>query len=199
MNIREFSHNLQKLFAEMSDSFSSYQNSTGWNCLSNCGRCCLNPEIEASLHEMIPMALAIYDEGKLDEWVDKLQTTNQDYCLAYLPGSKEGEGKCSRYDQRPSVCRMFGVAGYKNKRNETTLSICKFIKEKYNTTQSPDFDSHKPPQMTEWSFKLASIDQKLIQDRMPINQALMKALEKVSLYAEYQADELRNSTKHVIT
>lgn len=198
MNIREFSYNLQKLYAEMSDSFSSYQSFTGWSCLTNCGRCCLNPEIEASLYEMIPMALAIYDEGKLDEWVEKLQTTNQEHCLAYLPGTNEGEGKCGRYNERPSVCRMFGVAGYKNKRNDITLSICKFIKENYNTNSTPDYETQKPPMMAEWSLKISSLEPKLIQDRMPINKALMQALQKVSLYAEYQADEESNSTKHVI-
>lgn len=187
MNIREFSHNLKNLYQEMSDTFSTYQKSTGWNCLNSCGRCCLNPEIEATLYEMIPMALSIYDEGKLDEWIEKLTTTTQQYCLAYVHGEKEGEGKCGHYHDRPAVCRMFGVAGYRNKKNEVTLSICKFIKENNSITEAPtNLDVNKTPMMVEWSFKLASLDQRLIQEKLPINQALLKALEKVALYAEYQ-------------
>lgn len=187
MNIREFSHNLQKLYQQMSDSFSSYQGENGWTCLTSCGRCCVNPEIEASLFEMIPMALRIYDEGAVDEWIEKLMNSEQNSCLAYVPGDKEGEGKCIRYLDRPSICRMFGVSGYRNKKNEVTLAICKFIRDEYGISTIPkNLDADKTPMMVEWSFKLSSLDQRLIQDKMPINQALLKALEKVALYAEYQ-------------
>ena len=187
MNIREFSHNLQKLYQEMSDSFSSHQKKTGWNCLPSCGRCCMNPEIEASLFEMIPMALAIYDEGKLDEWVSKIESSQQDSCLALIRGEKEGQGYCVQYEGRPAICRMFGVAGYRNKINEVSLSICRTIKESYAIKEIPvNLDINETPMMMEWSFKLAALDQRLIQQRLPINQALLLALQKVSFYAEYQ-------------
>jgi uncharacterized protein len=187
MNIKEFSHNLQKLYQEMSDSFSSFQKKSGLSCMASCGRCCVNPEIEVSLYEMIPMALAIYEVGNLDEWLHKLTTSSQNYCLAYVHGENEGEGKCGRYNERPSVCRMFGVAGYRNKKNEVTLSICKFLKNHYGIEQAPtNLDPNETPMMVDWSYKLSSLDQRIIQEKMPINEALLKALEKVSLYAEYQ-------------
>lgn len=187
MNIREFSHNLLKLYQEMSDSFSSYQHSTGWNCLAGCGRCCLNPEVEATMFEMIPMALAIYDEGKLEEWMNRLETTTQAHCLVYVQGSSEMEGRCGRYQVRPSLCRMFGVSGYKNKEAEITLSICKYIKDEYNIESVPTrLNPETTPLMIEWSYKLAGLDPRLIQEKMPINRALLFALEKVALYAQYQ-------------
>lgn len=187
MNIREFSYNLQKLYSEMSDRFSLYQQEKGWLCLSGCGRCCLNPEIEASPYEMLPMALAIYDEGTIEEWMEKIQTSEQVTCLAYVPGDKNGEGRCGRYLQRPSVCRMFGVSGYKDKNAQLQLSICKYIKESYQLQSSTyNSDTSQAPLLVEWSYKLANLDQKLIQDKMPINQALLQALQKVALYAEYQ-------------
>lgn len=187
MNIREFSHNLLKLYQEMSDSFATYQSGTGWNCLAGCGRCCLNPEVEATMFEMIPMALAIYDEGTLEEWMEKLQTTTQSHCLVYQQGNSEMEGRCGRYKDRPSLCRMFGVAGYKNKQAEVTLSICKYIKDEYKLENIPtNLDPATTPMMIEWSYKLANLDPRLIQNKMPINQALLFALEKVALYAQYQ-------------
>lgn len=187
MNIKEFSYNLQKLYNEMTDSFSSFQKTTGWNCLPSCGRCCLNPEVEASLFEMIPMALAIYEEGKIDEWLEKLSSSERNYCYAFIHGNKDGEGKCGRYNERPSLCRMFSVAGHFNKQHEVTLSICKYIKEAYQIEDfSEALKNGNIPMMVEWSYKLASLDQRLITDRMPINKALEKALEKVALYAQYQ-------------
>jgi hypothetical protein len=43
-----------------------------------CGKCCNNPEVEASVIEMLPLALRMYDEGKLEfwdkeSWVKKLE------------------------------------------------------------------------------------------------------------------------------
>ncbi len=187
MNIREFSHNLEKLYQAMSAEFSAYQSSTGLACLPGCGRCCLNPEIEASVFELIPMALAIYDEGKLDEWVEKLETTERNTCEAFIPGEQVGAGQCGRYNERPSVCRMFGVAGYHNKQNQVTLSICRYIKEHYSLTESPrELGASKIPMMVEWSYRMAALDPDLIQGKQPINQALLGALQKVALYASYQ-------------
>lgn len=191
MNIREFSNQLLKLYQEMSDSFSSYQNSTRWSCLAGCGKCCLNPDVEATLFEMIPMALRIYDEGLFDEWVEKLETSEQEYCLLYKPGDGEGKGRCGSYADRPSLCRMFGVAGYYNKNQELTLSICKLIRDEYKITELPvGLNQDTTPNFAQWSYRMATLDQKLIQEKMPINKALLAALQKVGLYAQYQDDAL---------
>ncbi|MGE3611802.1 MAG: YkgJ family cysteine cluster protein [Bacteriovoracaceae bacterium] len=184
MNIREFALNLQKIYDEMGQTFSLYQNQTGLHCLNSCGKCCLNPEIEASILEMIPMALRIFDDGKLEEWLAKLEDPQRDYCLAYQ-GSGE-KGQCTLYEQRPSVCRMFGVAGYYNKQQEITLSICKYIKEFYSDEIKNLEPSNLTPVMATWSSKLTSLDPQLILERKPINSALKEALHKVALYAQYQ-------------
>jgi Fe-S-cluster containining protein len=187
MNIREFSSHVKKIYEEMSSTFSEYQTSTGWNCLPSCGRCCLNPEVEASLYEMLPMALSIFEEGSLEEWIEKLSSTSQESCLVYVPGKNPNQGQCGRYKDRPSLCRMFAVSGFKNKNQDITLSICSSIKEEYQIQQDQiQKVSPQAPLMIEWSYKLASLDQRLIQDKMPINQALLEALEKVALYATYQ-------------
>lgn len=185
MNIRDFSLNLQKLFNEMGETFSRYQQQTGLTCPSDCGHCCTNPQVEASVHEMIPMALKILDEGKLEEWVDRLQTSEQDHCLVYIQNGPNGRGKCGQYETRPSLCRMFGVAGYLNKHQSVTLSICKTIKEIHPHSVSPE----DAPIMAHWSNRMVSLDPQLIRDRLPINQALLRALEKVSLYSMLQERE----------
>jgi len=195
MNIRDFSYNLLKLYEEMSDTFSSYQASTGLSCLPSCGQCCLNPEIEVSPYEMIPLALSLYDEGKLSEWVENIQTSKQKHCLIYVPGKTEGEGKCGRYQKRPGICRMFGVSGLYDKNHEVTLSICKHIKEKHlSNVNSTSLDSENIPMMQEWSLKLASLDPKLLQERLPINEALLKALEKVAMVMDYSLQENDKTT-----
>lgn len=190
MNIKEFSHNLLNLYQEMSSTFSSYQHSTGLTCVNACGRCCLNPEVEATLYEMIPMAQKILENGQLEEWIEKLETTERNFCLAYQPDQVEGQGKCVFYDERPGVCRMFGVAGYFTKKHEVTLSVCKVIKEFHNVKELPvGLDPSLTPMLSDWSFKMGSLEPKLVQEKLPINEALLKALYKVALYSQYQPNE----------
>lgn len=189
MNIREFSQDLQNIYDEMWQSFSQYQQASGLYCLEGCGKCCNNPEVEASVLEMFPLALRILDENKLEEWLDKLENPTQDHCVMYRPHSPDGsKGQCGVYKERPSLCRMFGVAGFYNKYHEVTLSVCKLIREKYpDLTKTRESEvSDQTPVLANWSYSLMQLDPALIQDRMPINQALKKALERVALYALYQ-------------
>lgn len=182
MNIREFSDNLQKLYEEMAIVFSTYQKEMNLPCLSGCGRCCMNPDVEASMLEMIPLALKIYDEGKLDEWLKRLENPRQDYCLLFEAQGHEGQGQCSSYQERPSVCRMFGVAGYFDKHHKATLSICKYIKEQNSNPQNIG----APPMIAEWSSHMVNLHPDLIRNKKPINAAIREALEKIAFYAQYQ-------------
>lgn len=188
MNIREFVFNLQKVYEEMAQTFSDYQKSTGLNCLASCGRCCQNPDIEASVLEMLPLALKIYDEGKIEEWFHKLETSEQEFCLLQVPHGAPGQGYCTSYQERPSICRMFGVAGTLDKHREITLSICRPIKEAQPELVLQRISEKNPdtPLISLWSSKLATLDPELIQKKLPINLAIKGALEKISFYAQYQ-------------
>lgn len=192
MNIREFSQDLQNIYEEMGKCFSDYQKASELPCLEGCGKCCTNPEIEASPYEMLPLALKILDEGKLEEWLDRLENPLQDHCLLYQAHSADGnKGSCGSYQHRPTVCRMFGVSGYYTKHRQITLSICKLIKQKYpeqSQQQQTQVTEEKTPMLVDWTYRLTQLDPQVIQNRMPINQALKKALEKVALYALYQAE-----------
>lgn len=101
---------------------------------------------------------------------------------------REESDRCGQYLQRPSVYRMFGVAGFLNKRREVTLSICKHLKTLY----PQEVSSEGAPILTYWSSQLATFEPRLVQDFLPLNQALKIALEKVVLYAEYQKYHTEN-------
>jgi uncharacterized protein len=190
MDIKDFSFNLELIYREMSESFSHYQKQTQLSCLTGCGRCCLNPEIEASPLEMIPLALHLHQTGELDFWLDKLEVNEQQSCLLYVPASPDGlKGQCGHYEYRPSICRMFGVAGYFDKHKNATLSICKYIKEadpELARQRTAEATLENTPMLLHWMSRLSQLDPKLSQQRMPLNQALQRALEKVALYAQYQ-------------
>jgi len=190
MNIREFSQNLQTLYSEISEAFASFQQQSGLHCLSGCGHCCKNPQVEASILEMLPMALRFYEDNKLEEWLEKLNDAENLPCLVYQSHSSDGKlGRCGQYQERPSLCRMFGVAGYFNKHQQVTLSICKYIREQYpelTIKRESEASQEHTPMLIHWSYRLTQLEPTLIQERMPINRALKQALEKVALYAQYQ-------------
>lgn len=190
MNIREFALELQNIYDDMGSSFANYQKNSGLNCLEGCGKCCTNPDIEASVLEMLPLAVRLNDENKLDEWLQMLENPSKDSCLMFESHNEDGtKGMCGAYRERPSVCRMFGVAGYFDKHHEVTLSVCKLIREKYpelTQTRIAEATAENTPVLVNWSYRMSEIDPALIQDRMPLNQALKLALEKVALYAQYQ-------------
>lgn len=190
MNITDFSQELLKIYEDMSASFAGYQNESGLLCLSGCGKCCLNPQVEASMQEMIPLALKVFREGKLEEWLVKMDNNEQEHCVHYQSHSADGsKGQCGVYGERPSLCRMFGVSGYFDKNHAITLSICKLIKEEYpelTKQRLRETSEEKTPMMSTWSYRLSNLDPALIQEKLPINQAFKQALEKIALYAQYQ-------------
>jgi hypothetical protein len=53
-------------------------------------------------------------------------------------------------------------------------------------TRAAEVSEEKTPMLMTWSYRLAQLDPRLIQDRLPINLAFKAALEKVALYAQYQ-------------
>ena len=183
MNIREFTFNLKNVYDQMAETFSAYQSKTKLACLKSCGRCCLNPEVEASALEMLPLALKFYDEGRLDEWLLKLENSSQSHCLLFVATGPDGEGHCGSYLERPSVCRMFGVAGTFDKHHQVTLSICKFIREVNPDLPTPDAST---PLIPDWSSKLTSVEPHLLQRKVPMNQAIKEAIEFILFYAQYQ-------------
>ncbi len=173
----------------MWETFSSYQASMKLPCLEGCGQCCLNPEVDASTLEMIPIALKIFDDGKLEEWLTKLDGPTQDHCLFYVRGNEPWQGQCGIYQERPALCRMFGVGGYMNKEREVTLSICKYISQKYpaeTLAAKEKAKTEKAPVFAIWTSLVSNLGTPDLNQRLPINEALKRALHKISLLAQYE-------------
>jgi len=177
MDFREFSNQLQSLYNEMAQTFSEFQKQTQLPCLKNCSACCLNPEIEATPLEMMPMAVKILEEGILDKVLEKLENPEATSCVIVQ------NNKCEFYDQRPPICRMFGVAGLYKKDQSLSLSICKFIKEENRgliERVMNDIPTNAPI-MSHWISRLKNLDPNIDQERQPINKALKSALERLAL------------------
>jgi Fe-S-cluster containining protein len=178
MNIRDLAFDLQKVYEEMSEAFGGFQSASGLSCLSGCGGCCKNPEIEASLMEMLPWAVKTYDAGEAETWLERLQSSSQASCVFLV------NERCTSYHERPSVCRMFGVSGYFDKHHQKTLSICKLIREA-NELKASSVSAEESPVMAIWFSKVSNLGSVDDNRRLPINKAMIEALKKVLTYYSY--------------
>ena len=188
MNIREKAFDLQKVYAEMSEAFSGFQRASGLSCMPGCGKCCHNPEVEASILEMIPWAAKVYDEDRIDEWLERLSRSEQGYCHLLV------NEKCSSYSERPAVCRMFGVSGYFDKHHRKILSVCKYLREAH-PEKLPALENIKEssPDCGSWNTKLSSISPSEFAKKYPINEAMFLARQKVSYLLHYEDNAQRHA------
>jgi Fe-S-cluster containining protein len=175
---------LLEFYKELELVFSEFQKTNELSCPEGCGSCCLYPEIEASPVEMLPMAAFLIKENKAEEFLSRLEGHPQ-RCVAYQAQSLTGEkGTCGAYQYRPTICRMFGVAGVSSKDHSTKYSICGKLKaEKFKEVQRLESERPAPPMMHEWTHKLLRFDPDVLAKRQPINLALKEALLKL-LYLE---------------
>lgn len=187
--LRDTASRLMILNDEIALTYSGYQNDRKLFCRSGCGECCLHPGIEASVLEMLPLALHLYDTGMAESTLASLQQHTQHGCFFYQPSSEDRKsGQCGVYPYRPAVCRMFGAAGYRGREGEVLLSICKVIRADQpeaviTTIQS--LSSETPPMMRNHKAQIAQLDYELSKENMPIKQATEAALEKVLTKAYY--------------
>lgn len=182
MDIKQITNKLLKIYEEIDQVFLTYQKSTGLNCPKECGKCCLNPEIEATALEMIPFALFLLENNQIDSWLVELQNSENPLCPLYKLIDSNGKGYCGYYEFRPAICRMFGVSGLTDKHQQKTLSICKVLKENYaSLLQDVLKNSDSAPQLREWMGRIDEISP--FEKKLPIKMAVQNAIEKVALYA----------------
>lgn len=187
--LRELARLVEAVFGELEQTFSAYQVSSGLTCKPGCGACCNNPRIEATVLEMLPLALSLYDQGRAEQVYAELEQYSGFACYHFARTSLDGQsGSCSVYSQRPAICRMFGAAAVNGKHGKDRMSVCKVIKaERPKALQAALIDVLElpPPRMTDGKERVRQIDYALGRQDMPINQALKAALEKVLFQACY--------------
>lgn len=188
--LRCISGEIDQAYEEMTKEFSTFQFQSGFICPDTCGKCCKNPDIEATPLEMLPMGFYLYDNNLIDEnFCSKLDQSA--ICTSYKFLNRNGDkGFCSHYSVRPSVCRMFGVAGYKSKNGEHKLSTCKVLK-RGNSEKIYELEKRKEvaPLMSTWSTKIRLMDIQLGSKYYPINQALKIVLEEILTLSIYEKEE----------
>lgn len=190
MSVEEKVKWVEKLFYQLEQEGVQFAKSSGISCFAGCGMCCTHPEIEASPLEFLPWAFHLFLEGKAEQNLHLLKESKTSACFIYKSLSIQGQGRCSDYKYRGLICRLFGYAANTDKYGNLRLATCKIIKEgqndKYNSTEEAISKGLYAPVFTHYYMQLNQIDFQLGNKILPINKALIQALEEVLHYYAYR-------------
>ena len=182
------------LFAEIDRQTAAFQQATDLHCPSGCGKCCENPQVEVTVLDCVPLAIALFAQGEGENWLTRLATPERDYCLFYQPDpGQPGNGRCTVYQWRPLLCRTFGFATVRNKWGEPELAACVVHKAKQPEAvqgcQTAIANGLAAPNFADLAMQLAAIDPTIGHKRLPINQAMQLALERVGFRLQWETPQ----------
>ena len=181
---------VEEVFKELDEHIELTASKTGMKCVHLCNACCRKTDIEASPIEFIPLAAWLYESGKVDEFMTRLDKSDETgYCPLFSPEAwREGNWGCQNYEKRGLICRLFGFGYRLNREGIPELVTCKVMKESCpeavaKARQSGIETPEEVPLFRNYSMRLYSIDPDLAIQQLPINKAIRLAIEK--LYFHY--------------
>ncbi|NJL36662.1 MAG: YkgJ family cysteine cluster protein [Leptolyngbyaceae cyanobacterium SM1_4_3] len=183
------------LYSQIDQQTRAFQAETQLHCPTGCGRCCENPHVEATLLEMVPLAVELFRQGEAVKWLESADESNEtNACLFYEPDPRTpGNGRCQVYPWRPSICRLFGYATVSDRDGQPRFAACMRhkadIPEVVVTIQEAIAQGLPAPSFAT-SQQIAHLAPQLGAERMPINQALSAALRWVGLNFQMKQTEL---------
>lgn len=186
---------LQEVYDQIDVAFSQHQQACGLSCLPECGQCCLSNDVVAGRYEMLPLALALWQQGQAEAVLAQLSALDMDVpedraCIMYQKSSVDGRlGRCGVYQHRPLLCRVFGVYARRNKYQQKELSVCKLIAENNGLTpERRQAIAQEAPEVALWRKRVEELNPTPSGPLLPINQALREALDYVLMKTQYQVD-----------
>jgi Fe-S-cluster containining protein len=182
------------VFEQIDQQTEDFRQATGLSCPSECGHCCNHPGIDVTILDVLPLAIALFQQDKVEQVLDQIETDSPQRCIFYQPDRLAPQkGRCGIYAWRPSICRLFGYATVRDKQGNPQLAACAEHKATRSLTlahiQQQLAEGLSAPGFVEFAMRLEAIDPAIGRERFPINQAIRLALQKVGLSAQFLALE----------
>lgn len=183
---------VERLFLQLERETQTFKSSSGLHCLAGCGQCCTKADIEASVLEFLPLALHWFLQGISFEKREQYRDSTPPTCHLFMPGehNRYQSGKCGAYEYRGMICRLFGYSVTRDKSGQPVLATCKLIKEnqpeEIKRIQESLTEGLKVPTYLNYYQSLTQVDFKLGQEFLPINKAIVRALDEVHGYYAYR-------------
>ncbi len=161
------------------------------HCIASCGKCCKKPEISATPLEFLPLAFHLFKTGEAQNWYERLKSTPDELqCSVFIPLKKmSDQGFCQKYAHRGLICRLFGFTATRDKNGLARLVTCETIKKELPQEYGNGIQEAEKGNivfMRDYYFRLSVIDPELGREMLPVNQAIIRALEAVFAYYSYR-------------
>ncbi|MFD0761042.1 YkgJ family cysteine cluster protein [Lutibacter aestuarii] len=183
---------IEQMFGCLEQEITTFKKQFDMQCVSGCGKCCTKLDVEASPLEFLPWAFYLFLNDKAEEVLRELNHKSTTICHIYQPLSltDSSSGSCGEYRYRGLICRLFGYAAVKDKYGQLRLATCKILKESQPQNYQQVIDALKNkasiPVFTDYYMQLSQIDFTLGATILPINKALIRAIEEVLSYYAYR-------------
>lgn len=183
----ELEYKVLEVYRRLDAAVAEFAARTELACPAGCGRCCISEKVEATVLECIPLAFELFRTGQADRVLDRLDS-NGDHrqCVLYRPDFTEaGLWGCSQYRHRAVVCRLFGFAGNRDRDGLPRLAMCRIMKGKSGDTPCLAAEHLSAmPLFSDAGLAITALHPSLGTIRMPINEALYEALQKVGMFLD---------------
>jgi Fe-S-cluster containining protein len=177
---------LFEVYADLERRIAEFKERAGIDCLKKCQSCCSTAKVvEASIFEMLPLSLRLWEEGRGEEILARLEGIHpEDLCISLnLHPTEEAPEGCMNYSFRPLICRLFGFSATADKQGRPLIVICNPLKERHSGIDRRINERIREdlpvPLMADFSRRIAFLDPRLGREKYPVNIALWEALELV--------------------
>lgn len=186
---------LRQMYHHLDTDINNIANKYNLHCKKGCGACCLGPAInkEASVFELLPMAIDMEAVGIADKFLEKLENIDceNSVCVCYESVNDEKKlGHCGQYKYRPFICRLFGDSLYHIKNDKLDFTGCHWLKNIYQKHSKQLLE--QLPIISEPTMQGRSLDETSFDKVTDINSALKEALELVRLKHDLLNDKLED-------
>ncbi len=182
----ELSHAIAAQHAAIDAQVALLAQASGLACPPGCGACCLSPEVETSVADALPLALALFARGEAPVVLERArEAADRGPCVLYRADPLDPRrGRCSAYAERPSICRLFGFSSRRARAGGVELATCRELR-----AGAPEAVARAEEHVrTGGAAARIDVDAERIAfleggapHPLPINQALRLALERVGL------------------
>jgi len=182
---------LEKMYSDLDKSLHNTEDMYELHCKPGCCKCCIGAadNKEASVFEMLPMAIKLILEGKAEGYLERLESMDDcasEQCVNLcVTDAEKGLGHCIYYLQRPFVCRLFGDSLYLlHGDKELDFTGCHWLREKYASNPHVNELYERLPLIAETVMQGRSYNELSFTTITDINSALLEALRLVEMKLE---------------
>ena len=180
MHIDKSVRAVERLFAQIDQSNKKFLNQVDVRCPQGCNKCCHGKSVSAAPLEFFPYAYFLYQTNQLEDKYWEFKGKEGTSCYLVEGDEYSLSGKCSIYEYRGIICRLFGNSASINKNGEKTYSACSILKSQI--TDQEKFKSvlqKSAPVYSDFYMRLRTIDNMHGAMLLPINTAILKSMELV--------------------